>query len=112
MVRDFVLSTREVDTLLGAEGKEGLVQRVLGDGPRIQRLREIVATACEERAELPVAIKLYHEVHFILFIASSWAHCGFGRLATTARYYPYSMGLWARSYPPQARIDRLLLRWL
>jgi hypothetical protein len=28
----------------------------------VRRLREVVAAACEERAELPAAVKLYHEV--------------------------------------------------
>ena len=61
MLKDFVLNTREVDALLGTEGREGLVLRVLGDAARVRRLREVVAAACEERAELPAAVKLYHE---------------------------------------------------
>lgn len=62
MLKDFVISTREVDALLGSEGKEGLVQRVLGDERRVRTLRQDVATTCEERADLAAAVKLYHEV--------------------------------------------------
>lgn len=95
MIKDFVLTTREIDALLGAEGKQGIVQRLLGDESRVRTLRQAVAAACEERADLPAAVKLYHEV-------CGCVHCfcrkgratdlTLHRLASTLRLCPCSTG--------------------
>lgn len=62
MLKDFVLTTREIEPLLGSEGKEGLIQQLLKDATRMRALRQAVAASCEERADVQSAVRLYHEV--------------------------------------------------
>lgn len=65
LFKDLVMNTHEVDALLGVEGKTGLVEPIINDERRMRRIREIVAAAYEDRAEMTNAVKLYHLVSVV-----------------------------------------------